>query len=116
MEGQGPLGGIHAALRASPFERNLFVAVDLPRLTAVFLRELLAREDPCVVAQGQPLCGVYAKSCLPAIEKALRAGKLRVRDLAGLLGAAEVPPADTDLLANVNTMDDWTRMRAGSNQ
>src|ERR1700736_5864926 len=39
----GPLGGIHAALRASPSELNLILAVDLPLLSTALLQYLISR-------------------------------------------------------------------------
>src|SRR6202041_714096 len=39
----GPLGGIHAALRASAAELNLMLAVDVPFVPAELLRYLVAR-------------------------------------------------------------------------
>ena len=41
----GPLGGIHAALGASPSELNMVLSVDTPLVTADFLRYLLQRAD-----------------------------------------------------------------------
>src|SRR5512140_2923630 len=41
--GQGPLAGIHAALRASATDFNLVLAVDTPLIGVDFLRHLLAR-------------------------------------------------------------------------
>ena len=39
----GPLGGIHAALRASQTELNLILAVDVPFVSAALLQYLIAR-------------------------------------------------------------------------
>jgi molybdenum cofactor guanylyltransferase len=108
----GPLGGIHAALVSSEFERNLIVAVDLPNLSIGFLEQLLD-SDPegvaaCVIARGQPLCGVYRRSsCIGPIEEAIGRGMLRVTTFAHRIGAREIDPPDSHLLENVNTLTDW---------
>jgi molybdopterin-guanine dinucleotide biosynthesis protein A len=83
----GPLGGIHAALRASPRELNLMLAVDTPFVTRGFLHYLIteARSAPealVVVPRGdgnwQPLCAAYRREFAAAAETALRAGRNRI--------------------------------------
>lgn len=110
----GPLAGIHAAL-CSPLaaDLNLITAVDLPNLTAGFLEILLdaARDNPdriCVIAEDQPLCGVYRPDCIPAIEAALKAGLRKVTTVVHEgLNALEVPVPDQQLIENMNTLGDW---------
>lgn len=86
----GPLGGIHAALRASTSELNLMLAVDLPFVEVRFLKFLFeeaAREESAVVtiprAAGawQTLCAVYRKPFADLAEQALRAGKNKIDPL-----------------------------------
>ncbi len=86
----GPLGGIHAALRASLTELNLMLAVDMPFVSWAFLQFLIghARGTPGAVAlvpfdgEGrQPLCAVYRREFADAAEDALRAGKNRIDSL-----------------------------------
>src|SRR3982074_2032234 len=64
----GPLGGIHAALRASPSELNLILAVDLPLVSTALLQYLITRAQsapgasatvPHAAGGWQPLCAVY---------------------------------------------------------
>lgn len=110
----GPLGGVHAAL-SSPLaaDLNLITAVDLPNLTVDFLETLLdaARANPdrlCVIAEGQPLCGVYRPGCLPAIESALKAGLRKVTTVVSEgLNALAIPVPDQQLVENMNTLGDW---------
>lgn len=110
----GPLAGIHAAL-SSDFaaDLNLIMAVDLPNMTAAFLATLLdaARANPdriCVIAEGQPLCGVYRPDCLPAIESALKGGLRKVTTVVHEgLNALEIPVPDRQLIENMNTLGDW---------
>jgi len=82
----GPLGGIHAALRASTAELNLVLAVDLPFLSSALLEFLInkARRSDAMVtvprAEGrlQPLCAVYRRKFGDAAEQALLAGRYKI--------------------------------------
>ncbi len=73
----GPASGIYTALRVSDTDWNLVVACDMPAVSADLLRELLRRaetaERNCVAATGpygqpEPLCAVYHRRCLPALD------------------------------------------------
>src|ERR1700678_941526 len=87
---RGPLGGIHAALRASQADLNLMLAVDMPALPATFLKYLIeqARTTPDVAAvvprdngRSQPLCAIYRRGFADAAETALLAGCNRIDSL-----------------------------------
>jgi molybdenum cofactor guanylyltransferase len=86
FRGCGPLGGIHAALRASGAELNLILAVDVPFVSSEFLLFLIARGRTSnavvtVTRTGggwQPLCAVYRREFADAAEKALRAGRYKI--------------------------------------
>lgn len=86
----GPLGGIHAGLRASLTELNLMLAVDTPFVSWAFLQFLIsqARGTPEAAAvvpfdgEGwQPLCAIYRLGFADAAENALRAGQNRIDSL-----------------------------------
>lgn len=87
--GQGPLAGIHAALRQTSTALNLILAVDLPFVESRFLRYLIseaARSGAMVsaprTAQGwQPLCAVYHRDFAGIAEAALQAGKNKIDSL-----------------------------------
>jgi molybdopterin-guanine dinucleotide biosynthesis protein A len=83
----GPLGGIHAGLRASLTEFNLMLAVDTPFVSRAFLQFLIsqARGTPEAAAAvpfdgkgWQPLCAIYRREFAVAAEDSLRAGKNRI--------------------------------------
>ncbi len=84
--GCGPLGGIHAALRASQSECNLVLAVDMPFVPPEFLRYLAdhaaARRAlvtvPRVGERWQPLCAVYRLGFTGVAEQALKEGKYKI--------------------------------------
>jgi molybdopterin-guanine dinucleotide biosynthesis protein A len=77
----GPLGGIHAALRASQTELNLMLAVDMPFVSSRFL-EYLAGEartmQSTVVVPRQPLCAIYRRNFADAAEAVLLAGRNKI--------------------------------------
>jgi molybdopterin-guanine dinucleotide biosynthesis protein A len=88
----GPLGGIHAALRASHTELNLMLAVDTPFLPVALLQYLLrsaqSAPDATVIvprthAGWQPLCALYRPEFAAAAEAALRGGQNRIDRLFG---------------------------------
>ena len=58
--GCGPLGGIHAALRASRTELNVILAVDVPFVSLTLLTYLVSRAQgswsPCYCWSGRPVC------------------------------------------------------------
>jgi molybdopterin-guanine dinucleotide biosynthesis protein A len=112
---RGPLGGIHAALRASHTDLNLILAVDMPFVPRALLEYLLqqARDAPEAVAvvpggnEGwQPLCAVYRKKFAIAAEAALRAGRNRI-DL--LFDAASTRVIENDELEKAGFSSDVFR-------
>jgi molybdopterin-guanine dinucleotide biosynthesis protein A len=87
---RGPLGGIHAALRSSPTELNIMIAVDMPFVSEAFLQYLIDEArvaTPAMVviaraeARWQPLCGIYRRAFAAAAEAALLAGRNRIDPL-----------------------------------
>ncbi len=127
LPGAGPLGGLHTALTRSPSRRTLVVAGDLPFLSAAFLRHLTVRAPraeavvPRHASGLQPLCAVYDRSCLDAIEARITRGQLRLVELAGALRTTELGPdevaafdPDGMLLFNVNTPADYARAVAAA--
>ena len=86
----GPLGGIHAALRASPTELNVMLAVDVPFVSRAFFQYLVkqargAPEAAVVVPREdedwQPLCAIYRREFAAVAERALRAGRYKITRL-----------------------------------
>ena len=85
----GPLGGIHAALRSSPTDVNLILAVDVPFVSSALLQHLIERASNSgamvTVAQTgggyQPLCAVYRRNFADVAEKALQEGRYKIDTL-----------------------------------
>lgn len=127
IPGQGPLGGIHAALRHSDARFTLVVGCDMPYVSPEFLRLLLRiaqeAEADAVIPESeefgyQPLCAVYTPACLPPIEEALGKERRKISDVLGrlrlrLVRCEEWKPFDPEgrLFQNVNTPEDYEQAR-----
>ncbi len=111
----GPLGGIVSALEHTAFEWNLFLAVDVPFVPVEALVALLEEHAggaqsiiiPEVDGQLHPLCGVYARSALPALRAELKAGHYKVVNAIRKTGSwRAVPWQNPGWVHNLNTPHD----------
>lgn len=114
----GALGGIHAALTTTQHSHLLVVACDMPFLNGdllQFMRDLDHDADVLVpvLDRPHPLHAIYAATCLPLIERNLRASNNRVMgwwDAARLrrLSQEEIAQHDPMLRScfNMNMPDD----------
>lgn len=122
----GPLGGIHAALRASHEDLNLILAVDMPFVEVRFLEYLgeQARGTTAAVtvprAGGgwQPLCAIYQREFAEVAEPALRAGKNKIDPLFNQVPLRVVEEAElrqhdfaVEMFRNLNTPEDLSAAR-----
>lgn len=125
VSGRGPLGGLAAALEASPHERCLVVACDMPSLSLPLLARLvnLSHEHagatavvPRTARGLHPLHAVYRRALLPEIRARLERGALALHELLAATSTLEV--AEDELrrydpglvsLENVNTPEDLAR-------
>ena len=126
IKGKGPLGGIHAGLKASSNDYNLIIPCDLPFLRGEVLSMLLDEIDgrswvilPVVRGYVEPLVGVYHRGCLPHIEELLKSDRLKVTELLSLVPFKLIPEervlrVDPDLRSffNLNTPRDYRRALA----
>jgi molybdopterin-guanine dinucleotide biosynthesis protein A len=80
----GPIAGILAGLEACRDRPGLFVAVDLPLVPVALLERLAALGTswdavvPLSARGPEPLCAVYAPSCIGPILRQVEAGELRM--------------------------------------
>jgi molybdopterin-guanine dinucleotide biosynthesis protein A len=118
----GPLGGIHAALRASQTNVNLMLAVDMPFVSANFLQYLISqgRSAPGAMAvvprndgRRQPLCAVYRREFADTAETALLAGRNRIDSLFAAIEVRVIEEEEwkgsgfsPDLFRNLNTPEE----------
>jgi len=115
----GPLGGIATGLRRARTDWCLFLSCDMPRITPVLLRRVMARvqrESRSVFVHTRAGCGfpfAIPVDRTAAIEAALAAGELSLQRLAQRLRAARlrIPAARAGMLMNVNTPTDLATMR-----
>jgi len=127
FRGVGVLGGLHAGLEAATHELILAVGCDMPFLNPDLLLAFARWAEGFDVAvlryrdgeQVEPLHAAYRRTCLPAIEAVIRAGKRRVisffpRVRVRYVTSAEVAPFDPDLrsFCNVNTPEEWEAVQA----
>jgi molybdopterin-guanine dinucleotide biosynthesis protein A len=124
----GALGGIYTAIVASPCQRTLVVACDMPFLGAALLEHLVETDEADLVVphgrQGyEPLCAVYARTCAEPIRRQIERGNLRAAAIPdavrSILSVVEIGPEvlgefDRDglMFVNVNTPHDYERARS----
>jgi molybdopterin-guanine dinucleotide biosynthesis protein A len=110
----GPLGGIVTALTESNAEWNLVTGCDMPALSPETLRWLLEEatgtNGQSIVPLGpggpEPLCAVYHRACLPALEKAISEGRFRMREVVNELQPRFLAGIDPAMFANLNAPED----------
>ncbi|MCX6627547.1 MAG: molybdenum cofactor guanylyltransferase [Candidatus Solibacter sp.] len=119
--GEGPLGGILTALHHTSTDWNLIVACDMPQVSATFLGELLARAMrssadvllPCGPdGLPQPLCAVYHRRALAALEDPFARGVRKVTAALAGLAVERLEVAELSLFQNVNAPEDWAAYAA----
>jgi molybdopterin-guanine dinucleotide biosynthesis protein A len=121
IQGIGPLGGIYTALQKCSAPQCLIVACDLPFLSEPLLRflsENAGEAEVFAIDSGngvEPLCAVYSKACLPAIEKQMAQKQYKVADLLAKVQArvvrfdASYSFYSSQLFYNINTPEEWRR-------
>jgi len=124
VKGAGPLGGIHAALHYSRLEYIFVFACDMPFVSPELVRYLADRvngNDVVIPSWGkrfEPMCAIYSKHCLCAIESALGRGERRIIDFfpAVSVAAVEVETigafVSPETFQNINTPVDLENIRA----
>ncbi len=133
VEPCGPLGGILTGLRRMDHEYGLFLACDLPMMIPQFLHYLIGAaltEKPEIVVpvdgsgEYQPLCALYSRRCLPAVERCVEGRQLKVSSFyesvgkLRVVGTGEIRRFSPDyrIFANVNTPEDLALLRQAADQ
>ncbi|MSQ42050.1 MAG: molybdenum cofactor guanylyltransferase [Dehalococcoidia bacterium] len=126
VEGEGPLLGIAAGLRAASAPVALIVGCDMPFLRPALLRLLAARAAagarfvlPSYDGRPQPLCSALRRDALAVVDAHIAAGDRAILAIAQDIDAALVLPeqwavADPDgrSFQNVNTPEEFEAARA----
>ena len=115
--GKGPLGGLHACLRAAKNPACLVVSVDTPLIPAVAFEQLCQAHTGGVTVlrhsgKEEPLLGVYDRCIADAIAALIESGRYAVRNL------REVVPwhcfdysRPEELLMNCNTPEEFEAVK-----
>lgn len=126
IESKGPLSGIYSALKASSSFFNLIVGCDMPGISLSFLKLLLGKTrlgDAVMMKFDdgfcEPLCSLYSKACLPAIEENFMQHQYKISQVFSSLRVAYVSEGEIarlglsrEIFTNVNTPADWERVQA----
>jgi len=120
--GAGPLAGLYTGLSSMAAPRAIVVACDMPLLKPSLLSLLLRLQtghDAVMPMNGglpEPLCAVYAASCLPAVKAQLDAGSYMMTGFLEDVNVRFVDASEWERLdpqgvsfLNVNTEDDLRR-------
>ena len=128
IKGAGTLGGILTALYHSPTPWCFVAACDMPLISAEAVKAVAGAAtgdsegyEAFVPSSGgrlHPMHGAYSTTLLPRVEKAVRAGDLRVEDLvrgvkARILEEDWFADRGVDItrsVANVNTPEELERL------
>jgi len=114
------LTGIHTGLFYTKTEHAFIAACDTPFLKMDLVKTIVQYVDPgidVVVPKTElgiePLCAVYSRRCLQAVQNALERNNLKIRNFFNKLKVKELPESvlrktDSDLVSffNINTPDD----------
>ncbi len=115
---KGPLGGIVTALASTDAEWNLITACDMPNIHEDFLRPLFDTAESigagidCIVPElngaAEPLCAIYHRGALAALQAALESNILKMRTVIGHLRTHFWKTTESHWFENVNTPGDWS--------
>ncbi len=120
LRDKGPLGGIFTGLVNLQGERGLFLACDMPFVSSEILRALVeVKGYDVVIPEGpdglEPLCGVYSRKCLPAIQRQIKEKDCKItnffpRVTVRVLKTGALNPSELSFF-NVNTPQDYARAK-----
>ncbi len=117
FKGVGPLAGIHAGLLDASSKFSFFLACDLPFLSESVIRKIIQEHRGQEVfgaksAFGwEPLCAIYAKTCLPKIEEQITKANYSLNALLDFTEYGVVDLSTGNTLFNLNTNEDWLKLK-----
>ena len=121
QQGIGPMEGIRQSLRHAAADHVFICACDMPFVSREMIAYLSGCVSPdfdaCVFRHGDrihPLCGIYGKTALPAVQKLISEGRYRMMDLLSSIRTHYVEIAEggfpPETLDNINTPADYARI------
>jgi molybdopterin-guanine dinucleotide biosynthesis protein A len=118
---KGPLGGIYSALVNSEIEMNLILSCDIPLISTKILQQLIEKHnssfDVSIFEETNrihPLIGIYAKTILPVIKKAIENNDLKMMHLLSKVRhqLIPIPEEKRNLFQNINTVGELNELNA----
>ena len=115
IQDKGPLGGIYTALADSKTEINLILSCDVPLITTEALLQLIEKHDESAAvtvlaseSRIHPLIGIYTKSILTKVERAVKEELLKLRDFITTVPHQIISfeERETFQFTNINTPDE----------
>lgn len=121
-----PLVGLQTGLALSPTRFSFVCACDMPLIKAALVKSLRRHAGRCDAViplwkgRPQPLCGLYSKRCLPALNRLIRreGRAASMRDLLSLVrtryvAGGEVRRVDPEGLSflDIDTREDYRQAR-----
>jgi molybdopterin-guanine dinucleotide biosynthesis protein A len=111
-----PLAGIASTVEASAHDVNAAVACDMPGVDVALIRRML-REcggyDGVVPVMGdsslEPLCAVYRKSIVSALNEARARGAGSIKDVFKYCRIKYIHVEDVSSFRNINTVEDYEK-------
>lgn len=117
----GPVGGLHAALKACRSDALFCVTCDMPLITAELVQELcnqMTEEIDAVILKEDgrihPTCGIYRKSAVNIFEQQILEGNYRMMRVLDRLRVKYVtidPQTGSWQLKNINTPEDLRELK-----
>lgn len=119
---RGPLEGLRCSLSLCRSDALLVVACDMPLFSGKLAKAMLQAGEgfDAVICQDRagrihPLCGIYSKQCLPAIESMIARGNYKITDIMkavpSLIFSLESSVFSDILLSNINTPEALEALR-----
>jgi molybdenum cofactor guanylyltransferase len=110
--GFGPLSGIHSALSLASSEYVLVVSCDIPLVGSKQIEQLVSScrgHDITIFKHKnfEPLCAVYRRSCIDALNELIDHNECRIIDLFPTLDVKVLRVDDAEIFRSINTKEDY---------
>jgi molybdopterin-guanine dinucleotide biosynthesis protein A len=110
--GCGPLSGIHSAISLSSSEYVLVVSCDIPLVASKQIEQLVSScrgHDITIFKHKnfEPLCAVYRRSCIDALNELIDHNECRIIDLFPTLDVKVLRVDDAEIFRSINTKEDY---------